>query len=82
MKTVKRTKHRILYPLGEFEDLYNLKRNNLPDCMEVLPDGIFVAIYLTDEQAKEREGDLFPRCPVTGAFCRWDTEYEAMGDLF
>ena len=79
---VKRTKHRLLYPLGEFEALYHIKRDALPECMELLSDGYHVAIYLTDEQAKERDGDLFPRCPITGAFCRWDTDYEAMGDLF
>ena len=79
---VKRTKHRLLYPLWEFETLYHIKKDALPDCMELLPDGIHVAIYLTDEQAKERDGQLFPRCPVTGAFCRWDSDYESLGDLF
>ena len=78
----KRTNHRILYPLWEFESLYHLKRDNLPDCMELLPDGMYVAIYLTEEQFQERQGELFPRCPVTGAFCRWDPDYEEIGDLF
>lgn len=80
--TVKRTKHRLLSPYWEFETLYGINKDNMPDCMELLPDGYYVAIYLTDEQAKERNGDLFPRCPITGAFCRWDSDYEAMGDLF
>ena len=79
---VKRTKHRLLHPLWELEALYHIKRDALPECMELLPGGINVAIYLTDEQAKERDGQLFPRCPVTGAFCRWDLDYESLGDLF
>ena len=79
---MERTKHRLIYPTQEFVHLYNMDVNNLPDCMELHPDGIHTVIYLTDEQYKEREGDLFPRCPVTGAFCRWDEEYESIGDLF
>lgn len=62
--------------------LYHTDENNMPDCMELLPDGIHVAIYLTEEEFKERQGVLFPTCPVTGAFCNWDPDYEAIGELF
>ena len=50
--------------------------------MERLPDGIHMGIYLTKEQFIERQGELFPRCPVTGAFCNWDNDYNAIADLF
>lgn len=79
---MKRTKHRITTLLDELTSLYGLDKNNLPENMEVLPDGIRVAIYLSEEEFKERDGELFPRCPVTGAFCNWDLDYEAIGDLF
>lgn len=79
---VKRTPYRLIYPLWEFEALYHIKRDALPDCMELLPDGIHVGIYLTKEQFIKRQGELFPRCPVTGAFCNWDHDYNAIADLF
>lgn len=79
---VKRTNHRITTVIWELEGLYGLKRDSLPDRMELLPDGIYVAIYLTEEEFKERQGLLFPRCPITGAYCNWDPDYEALGDLF
>lgn len=79
---VKRTKHRLIKVLWELETLYHIKRDDLPGRMELLPDGIHVAIYLTDEEFRDREGQLFPRCPITGAFCNWDMDYEDLGDLF
>lgn len=79
---MKRTKHRITTLLDELTSLYGLDKDNLPENMELLPDGIHVAIYLSEEEFKERDGELFPRCPVTGAFCNWDLDYEAIGDLF
>lgn len=79
---VKRTPYRLTYPLWEFETLYHVKRDALPDRMELLPDGIHVGIYLTKEEFDARQGDLFPRCPVTGAFCNWDHDYNAIADLF
>lgn len=79
---VKRTKHRIIASRDELKYLYHTDENNMPDRMELLPDGIHVAIYLTDEEFKDREGQLFPRCPITGAFCNWDMDYEDLGDLF
>lgn len=79
---IKRTPYRLTCPLGELEFLYHIKRDALPDCMELLPDGIHVGIYLTKEQFDERQGELFPRCPITGAFCNWDSDYNAIADLF
>ena len=76
-----RTNHRLLYSLRELETMYGFDRNNLPAAMEVIDDET-VAIYLTDEQYKERQGELFPRDPLTGAFCVWDSDYEKIGDLF
>lgn len=78
---VKRTPYRITAPIEELESLYHVKRDALPDCMELLPDGIHVGIYLTKEQFEEQQGELFPRCPVTGAFCNWDSDYNAIADL-
>jgi len=77
----KRTRNRILFPVWELEHRYHIKKEEIPDCMELLDDGIQVAVYLTEEQAKEREGQLFPRCPVTDAFCVWDTDWPDLFDL-
>lgn len=79
---VKRTPYRITTPAHEMKYLYHVDETNMPDCMELLPDGIHVGIYLTKEQFDERQGELFPRCPVTGAFCNWDHDYNAIADLF
>lgn len=79
---VKRTPYRLIFPFRELVELYNVKEDSLPDCMERLPDGIHMGIYLTEEQFIERQGELFPRCPVTGAFCNWDHDYNAIADLF
>lgn len=78
---VNRTKYRIIYPLREMELVYKLKRENMPDSMEILPDGKNVASYLTEQQFLDRQGELFPRCPVTGAFCLWDTDWMKAYDL-
>lgn len=77
-----RTKHRILFPISELECLYHVDRNNLPDNMELLKDGVHVAIYLTDKEFEERQGQLFPQDPLTGAFCNWDPDYEEIGELY
>ena len=81
MPTVKRTNHRLRSVIHELEAFYGIDRNNLPDYMELLSDGYHVAIYITDEEFKERQGDLFPRDPHTGIFCTWDTDYEALNDM-
>lgn len=79
---VVRTNHRILSIMDELETFYHIKRDKLPNNMELLEDGYHVAIYLTEQQFQERQGDLFPRDPLTGAFCKWDSDYEVIGDLF
>lgn len=76
------TKHRLLYSYFELRTCYGITEDKFPDCMELLPNGDDVAIYLTEEQFQERQGDLFPRCPITGAFCRWDSDWELMKDLY
>lgn len=81
MSTVKRTNHRLRAVLGELEAFYGVDRNNLPDYMEVLEDGYHAVIYISDEEFKERQGDLFPRDPHTGIFCNWDPDYEALNEL-
>lgn len=81
MPTVKRTNHRLLTAVHELEAFYGINRNALPDYMEMMPNGYEVAIYISDEEFAERQGDLFPRDPHTGIFCKWDPDYEALGDL-
>ncbi len=81
---VNRTRYRLLYPLWEFECFYHLKRDKLPNNMELLPStnrGEMVAIYLTEQQAKERNGALFPKDPLTGANCEWDLDWTDTFDL-
>lgn len=82
MSEVKRTRWRIVNLKWELENVFHLDLKNLPDRMEVLPDGFHVVTYLTEEEAKERDGQLFPKCPITGAFCTWDYNYTLIGDLF
>jgi hypothetical protein len=81
-RAVKRTKWRLINYEWELRNVYHMNLDNLPDCMEILPDGFHVAIYLTEEEAKARGGEIFPRCPVTGAFCVWDTDWMKIGDLY
>lgn len=84
-REVKRTKHRLIGNLDELENLYHLDRRALPDNMELLPGKFIVtrvAIYVDDEYWKANQARLFPRDPLTGAFCTWDPDYEEIGDLF
>lgn len=71
--------------MWELVHRYKMDKDNLPEDREVLTEeyawGPYVGIYLTEEQFKERQGQLFPTDPVTGAFCIWDHDWTDTYDL-
>lgn len=80
-----RTRYRIIFPVWELVLKHKMDKDNLPDNMELLPQdfpwGPYVAVYLTEEEYKERQDQIFPSEPLTGTLGVWDHDWMEAFDL-